>query len=93
MKAVSIFWLSLSGLGVFVLLGQLLDYADLRLGVGRIIGLIAILLFGAGAVNVVIFAARGFESRDELMASVKGSVLLAGGVLVVILLIMLIGAF
>jgi hypothetical protein len=84
------FWSGVAGLSSVLLLGNLFStYDELRDGVIRIVGLIAVLLFIAGVVNVVLFCAQSPSvTRAELMQPVIASLAVCGVSLAVLIFLM-----
>ena len=89
MKPVTFFWLGIAGLGVFLLLGQLLSYADLQFGVFRLLGLLALGVVVAGSIYVILC---GMQGTENLGSQARAALLMGGGALSLLLLIVLIGA-
>lgn len=87
------FWLGVAGLSTVLLLGHLFaDYVELRFGVARIVGLVAVLVAIAGGINVVLYCTqRDKVTRAELKGPITASVWLGGGILTVLFILMTIG--
>jgi hypothetical protein len=93
MKPVTCFWSGIAGLSSVLLLGNLFStYDELRDGVVKVVGLIAALLFIAGAVNVVLFCAqRPSVTKAELMQPVLASLAVCGVAMGVLIFLMSLG--
>ncbi len=88
MKLSTYFWCGVAGVSGILLLGQLFaDYQDLRAGVTRLFGLIALGVFAASGLNVIVAGTNGLPLKPVAIASLS----LSGVVLLILLLIAAIG--
>ncbi len=89
MKTSTYFWCGIAGLSSILLLGQLFaDYEQLREGVTRLFGLIALGVFAASGLNVIVAGTNGLPLKPVAIASLS----LSGVVLLILILIAVIGA-